>query len=719
MIPLKLKLANFTSYGEKLQELDFTKFKLAAISGLNGAGKSSLLDSITWCVWGTSRAGDSSDDLIHTGSSEMLVEFSFEMDGNQFTVKRTRSKKGGGSTSLELWSKDHNLTEGTIKTTQDKIINLLHLTYETFTNSAYLRQGHADEFTTKGATDRKRILSDILGLSHYDILEEKAKEKTKDIQTKLQLLEYQFLEIEVEISQKDERQKELDGAKQKVLEFEQNIQSLEEEIKDLQKEKENLSIISEQKRKIEENLESSKKELEQIIFQGKQRAQRIKQLEDSVKNLAEIEKSLNNKKILEEELEKLNQQNRNILELEKNHAQIKSSLDLKVQKRKLIEKEKEELNNKIKNLSTKTAVCPTCGQPIGEDQKHKVIDQLRNKLSKIEGEISEIKTNVLEKEIAKLEDKLKSLSFDTQRLTDIQSKLQNLEFLQKQKEEGLQNRATLETEKKTVLELRLLFKDKYLKIKQMEEEFNKMPGISLDLNQIILKLSQKQTQLQTLREQEKEARGLLGRATELITRAEQLEKVYRQKGDEKSVLQKEKEIFEELSLAFGKKGIQAMIIESAIPEIEDETNHLLEKLTDGRMKVSLITQKITKTKVAGGERGIVETLDIIIADEMGERPYEMYSGGEAFRVNFAIRLAISKLLTHRAGARLQFLVIDEGFGSQDAPGQARLVEIIDTIKNDFEKILVITHIEELKEEFPVRIEVTKGPQGSIFEIIGA
>lgn len=721
MIPLNLKLANFTSYGEKLQELDFTKFKLAAISGLNGAGKSSLLDSITWCVWGTSRAGDSSDDLIHTSSNKMFVEFSFEMDGNQFTVKRARSKKGGGSTSLELWSgfAGHNLTEGTIKSTQDKIINLLHLTYETFTNSAYLRQGHADEFTTKGATDRKRILSDILGLSHYDILEEKAKEKTKDIQTKLQLLEYQFLEIEAEISQKEQRQKELDGAKQKVSELEQNIKSLEEEIKDLQKEKESLSIISEQKRKIEENLESGKKELEQIIFQGKQRAQRIKQLEDSVKNLAEIEKSLNNKKILEEELEKLNQQNRNILELEKNHAQIKSSLDLKIQKRKLIEKEKEELNNKIKNLSLKTALCPTCGQPIGEDQKHKVIDQLRNKLSKIEGEISEIKTNVLEKEIAKLEDKLKSLSFDTQRLTDIQSKLQNLEFLQKQKEEGLQNRATLETEKKTVLELRLLFKDKYLKIKQMEEEFNKMPGISLDLNQIVLKLSQKQTQLQTLRDMEKEARGLLGRATELITRAEQLEKVYRQKGDEKSVLQKEKEIFEELSLAFGKKGIQAMIIESAIPEIEDETNHLLEKLTDGRMKVSLITQKVTKTKVAGGERGIVETLDIIIADEMGERPYEMYSGGEAFRVNFAIRLAISKLLTHRAGARLQFLVIDEGFGSQDAPGQARLVEIIDAIKNDFEKILVITHIEELKEEFPVRIEVTKGPQGSIFEIIGA
>jgi len=120
----------------------------------------------------------------------------------------------------------------------------------------------------------------------------------------------------------------------------------------------------------------------------------------------------------------------------------------------------------------------------------------------------------------------------------------------------------------------------------------------------------------------------------------------------------------------------------------------------------------------GGEKGIIETLDIIISDEMGERPYEMYSGGEAFRVNFAIRLAISKLLTHRAGAKLQFLVIDEGFGSQDVQGRTRLVEAIDTIKNDFEKILVITHIEELKEEFPIRIEVSKGPAGSTFEIVG-
>src|SRR3990167_3045921 len=107
MIPVNLKLSNFTSYTENPPELDFTKFKLAAISGLNGAGKSSLLDAITWCIWGTSRAGDSSGDLVHKGAENMHVEFSFQLDGHSFTVKRKRSKKSSGSTALEFWSGPH------------------------------------------------------------------------------------------------------------------------------------------------------------------------------------------------------------------------------------------------------------------------------------------------------------------------------------------------------------------------------------------------------------------------------------------------------------------------------------------------------------------------------------------------------------------------------------------------------------------------------------
>ena len=174
----------------------------------------------------------------------------------------------------------------------------------------------------------------------------------------------------------------------------------------------------------------------------------------------------------------------------------------------------------------------------------------------------------------------------------------------------------------------------------------------------------------------------------------------------------EKTLYDELALAFGKKGIQAMIIEGAIPEIEQEANDLLARLTDGQLSLSFETQREARI----GDN-LIETLDIRISDAYGTRDYEMYSGGEAFRVNFAIRIALSKLLARRAGAQLQLLAIDEGFGTQDTVGRDRLVEALSAISGEFEKILVVTHLQELKDAFPYRIDIVKGPEGS--QILGA
>ena len=93
--------------------------------------------------------------------------------------------------------------------------------------------------------------------------------------------------------------------------------------------------------------------------------------------------------------------------------------------------------------------------------------------------------------------------------------------------------------------------------------------------------------------------------------------------------------------------------------------------------------------------------------------YELFSGGEAFRVNLALRIALSKLLARRAGAPLPTLVIDEGFGSQDAAALERLVEAINVIQSDFQCLLIITHLNELKDQFPVQIAVTKTAEGSL------
>lgn len=169
----------------------------------------------------------------------------------------------------------------------------------------------------------------------------------------------------------------------------------------------------------------------------------------------------------------------------------------------------------------------------------------------------------------------------------------------------------------------------------------------------------------------------------------------------------EKVVREELVHAFGKRGIQAMIIENIVPELQDEANTILDKMPCNTMRVEFRTQRQTMR----GE-GVIETLDIVISDEAGRRPYELYSGGEAFRVNFAIRVALSTLLARRSGAKLQTLVIDEGFGTQDARGLDGLIEAIHAIERDFQMVLVITHLAELKELFPTRIDVIRTPDGS-------
>ena len=171
-------------------------------------------------------------------------------------------------------------------------------------------------------------------------------------------------------------------------------------------------------------------------------------------------------------------------------------------------------------------------------------------------------------------------------------------------------------------------------------------------------------------------------------------------------LQHEAGILTELRTAFGKNGVPALIIEAAIPELEELANDLLRRMTDGRMALRLMTQR---DKQAGG---VIETLDIEIADELGTRNYEMYSGGEAFRINFALRIALSKLLARRAGAQLRTLFIDEGFGTQDEIGRAKLIDAINAIQGQFDLILVITHIDDLRDSFPVHIVIDKTSAGS-------
>lgn len=202
----------------------------------------------------------------------------------------------------------------------------------------------------------------------------------------------------------------------------------------------------------------------------------------------------------------------------------------------------------------------------------------------------------------------------------------------------------------------------------------------------------------------------LGEKKALLQRAEDAAAELAECEARRAALSGRKGLFDELTQAFGKKGVQALLIETAIPEIEREANALLARMTDNQMHLTFETQRDTK------KGDVSETLDIKIADGLGTRDYDAFSGGESFRLNFAIRIALAKLLAKRAGARLETLVIDEGFGTQDSRGRERLIEAITSVQSEFKQILVVTHIQELKDMFPVQIEITKTPQGSVWAL---
>lgn len=146
--------------------------------------------------------------------------------------------------------------------------------------------------------------------------------------------------------------------------------------------------------------------------------------------------------------------------------------------------------------------------------------------------------------------------------------------------------------------------------------------------------------------------------------------------------------------AFGRDGIPTLVIENTIPQLERIANDILSEMSGGEHTLRLETQKEKKN----GD-GLIETLDILVADWRGERKYETYSGGQQLRIDLALCIALAELLAMRAGSKIEWLTIDEGLGSQDAEHLDLVLQSIQRIASRFKKVIVITHIETAKAVF--------------------
>ncbi len=287
-------------------------------------------------------------------------------------------------------------------------------------------------------------------------------------------------------------------------------------------------------------------------------------------------------------------------------------------------------------------------------------------------------------------------------LRDSARRFERLQHARQRRASSGESRLRYEAEAATLAEqLQLTTKEK--------EALHERTG---QLEDVDRKLGENQAQLEKLRVKRDQHLQRRGNLEALCVRCAELAQEQGQLREKLQGTQRQAWLYQQLDKAFGKDGIQALIIENAVPQIAEEANAILARLTDNRIQVAFESLRDLKK---GGTR---ETLDVKIADEVGERSYHLYSGGEAFRTNFALRIALSKVLAMRSGTRLHTLFIDEGFGTQDEQGLDQLIEAIRKISEDFKKVLIVTHLDRLKEAFPVQIEVAKHPDlGSRFSVM--
>jgi exonuclease SbcC len=464
---------------------------------------------------------------------------------------------------------------------------------------------------------------------------------------------------------------------------EREIQVLRQEYRNVNSKLSPYEALREQKGELAAQLQATS-EVEQQIQQiaiEKERLERTLHLGDyAPQQQSELQE-------LEEYLQQLNYN-------EQNHALARSE----VEKWRWAEIKQSQIKDARKRQAQLAARKP---------QIQALITQLQNQIK------DEIVDSEIAKKIKELENKITQMGYDNQRHNQIRidAKLAQPWHLRHQQLLSAQQQHPEIKRRSQALEEAL-----QARLREKQKLAARLEGIVAQLEQTAnpsAQIRDLEQQLANRRRQLDDQIAHLGRLQQQSQYLENLQVQYKEQKKQLEQVRGKQRVYQELAQAFGKNGIQALMIENVLPQLEAETNKLLSRLSANQLHVQFITQRAGKTSKAKKKNAkLIDTLDIVIADARGTRAYETYSGGEAFRINFAIRLALAKLLAQRAGAALQLLIVDEGFGTQDNEGCDRLIAAINAIAPDFACILTVTHMPHLKEAFAARIEVNKTQNGS-------
>lgn len=689
MIPQKIKLKNFFSHSDSC--VDFVDFDSCLLIGStegdydksNGSGKSAIFESVLWALFGKSRSAVS-NDVIKWGEVDCSVEFIFLIGAKEYKVVRKRNRKSSLS-DIEFYFKDQDgdwvdLSGSTNTETNKNIESEIKLDYKTFINSVYFRQNDISEFAESEPSKKKEILKNIIDLSRWDSYEKKTRLLLKESKSKLKALELTSVDYADILAEKEATDNSLadlhnqdkslqEDLSAKKIYYEEVFKKYIEKKSEIDTEKydevaKEIDILSKNKSSISDKLSKCIVSMKKISSSLDELNESKKEKKDSLSNIQYVDVDEVAYENLREEL----------ISLQSDGKYYKAMF------------------SNLSSPDLSEDVCSHCGQEVGDDHREKIRSSNDKKASMYKNKMKDIKIELDGKRIVfnnmKLQKQLNSQHRDLSKdLEIVQFKIDSLNSKKAEGEEAVSSYKDKLEETEELLRinkslLESLKDDSFVSLKEQlkdcKEDVERIEASIKDNNESIVKTKVSLSLLE--------------------------EKISSYKKNLKDIKEVKNEVqrYEKLSKYLGKSGIQTILLNNLIQDLESKTNEILNTICNEPIQINLETQRLG----ADGTT-IVETLDLKIRKDGNYHDFKSLSGGEKFRISLSLRLAMSELASLFGGTKMGFLLLDEVNSPLDRYGVETLfVSVIKSLEERY-KIMVITHDESLKERFENVIEVSK------------
>jgi len=674
-IPKKFEFSNIFSYGEN-NVLDFSKMKdLIGLFSKNASGKSSLFHILSFCLFDKCSETSRTAKMMNTQKDTFKCKFNFLLNGEDYFIERIgkKDKKGNVKVDVSFYKiKNGNKLElnGEGRYSTNDVIRDYVGTFDDFIlTSLSLQGGKSLSFIELGQTEKKDLLIKFMGIDVFDNLETCASKKLQEI----------ILDL---------KKDNIEQLNQDSSDYSKNLEFLLENTVEI---KEKLSIENDQLNNITTLIENENKKLIPLQYVPKKSLEQYKKdlvikKENEISTLSSISENKNIEKQLSIEIEKLTIykekfEETNLLNNVTEYQNISKELEIKTH---CFEKEKVIINSKIEKLKNLEShkYDPSCQYCIDnvfvkdaiKTREELITDKLR--MSELINKLSELKNkkesfgDILEqyekykKLLEEINNKNKKQYLISNTLLKLQNELQSISSSVLNIESEINQYIQSEDNIKHNL---IIEKN----IVDLKNKRNVIKSTQTELNSLLYKNATKQSSI------EDKIVYLKNRILEIGS------------------LEKKKDCYELYISSISRNGIPNMLIERSVPKIQDEVNNILRQIVDFTLEIFIEDKDVYS--------------NIVYEDKKSS--LELGSGMEKFISSLTLRCAISNIC-HLP--KSNFLVIDEGFGQLDSDHFQSIVTFFNFLKTQYEFIIIISHLEAMRELVDCQLEIKK--EGSFSKI---